>query len=53
MTFEDFNRLVNKLSELSGDSVPAFSVVRDIFDVIDIRKDGVIDMREWLNTFKD
>jgi Ca2+-binding EF-hand superfamily protein len=51
LTFAKFNSLVNQLSNLSGESMPAFSVLKDLYDIIDIRKDGVIDMREWLNTF--
>ena len=52
LDFSKFTRLVNRLCELSGENVPVFSVLKDLYDIIDIRKDGVVDMREWLNTFK-
>jgi Ca2+-binding EF-hand superfamily protein len=52
LDFSSFSCLVSRLSELSGDPIPAFTVVKDLFDIVDIRKDGYIDMREWLNTFK-
>ena len=29
-----------------------FSILKDLFEFIDIRKDGVIDMNEWLQSFK-
>jgi Ca2+-binding EF-hand superfamily protein len=53
LSFNAFTSLVQRLSELSREPVPAFPVIKDLFDIIDIRKDGVLDMREWLNTFKD
>lgn len=53
LSFNAFTILVQRLSELSREPVPAFPVIKDLFDIIDIRKDGVLDMREWLNTFKD
>jgi Ca2+-binding EF-hand superfamily protein len=52
LDFPHFTKLVNRLCELSGEPVPAFTVLKDLYDIIDIRKDGVVDMREWLNTFK-
>ena len=53
--FLDFNRfsnLVTRLSTLANEPVFAFTVIKDLYDLIDIRKDGLIDLREWLNTFK-
>ena len=53
LTFNNFTELIQRLCELSREPVPAFPVIKDLFDIIDIRKDGFLDMREWLNTFKD
>jgi Ca2+-binding EF-hand superfamily protein len=53
LKFAEFSRLVSRLYEHAGEPCPAFTVIKDLFDIIDIRKDGQIDMREWQNTFKD
>lgn len=53
LTFNSFTALVQRLCELAREPVPAFPVLKDLFDIIDIRKDGYLDMREWLNTFKE
>lgn len=52
LTFANFTKLINRLCELSGEKRPAFNVIKDLFEHIDIRKDGVLDLHEWLNTFK-
>jgi hypothetical protein len=39
--------LVIKAHEVGGDKVPAYPVIKDLFDTIDIRKDGIIDLSEW------
>ena len=52
LDFQKFSSLVHRLSSLAGEQVPAFTVLKDLYDIIDIRKDGVLDLREWLNTFK-
>jgi len=31
--------------------VPAYPVIKDLFDTIDIRKDGILDTNEWQQTF--
>lgn len=52
LNFEDFVSLMNKLCELSKESLPSYTVLRDLFEIIDMRKDGVLDLKEWLSTFK-
>jgi len=36
------------MSKYAGQSVPGFSIIKDVFDFIDIRKDGIIDKNEWM-----
>ena len=51
MTYQEFSRLVVKAHEVAGDRIPAYPVIKDLFDTIDIRKDGIIDLSEWQQTF--
>ena len=47
----DFNKLVTKVHEVANEKVPTYLVVKDMFDTIDIRKDGIIDLHEWQQSF--
>lgn len=51
MTFAQFNRLVTKSYEVAHLRPPTYPVVKDLFELIDARKDGVIDVKEWNQTF--
>jgi len=51
LTFSNFNDLIVELSKLSKEDVPPFGIIKDMFDEIDIRKDGEIDPHEWNQTF--
>ncbi len=39
--------MVVKAHEVAGDRIPSYPVIKDLFDTIDIRKDGIIDLSEW------
>ena len=52
MTFSDFNALMKRISQLSGDPLPAFTVLKDLFDFVDARQDGYLDRKEWASAFK-
>jgi hypothetical protein len=43
--------MVNKLQGCGGESPLTFSIIRDLFDAIDVRRDGIIDTHEWGQTF--
>ena len=47
ITFADFSKLVFKAHELNGEKAPTYPVIKDLFDTIDIRKDGMLDLHEW------
>jgi Ca2+-binding EF-hand superfamily protein len=53
LTFKEFETLLKKVVDYSQEkfSLPAFSVIKDMFDAIDIGKDGLIDFKEWTSTF--
>jgi len=48
MTFDQFNKFIIRLSQYAGEAIPGFSIIKDIFDFIDIRRDGIIDLNEWM-----
>jgi hypothetical protein len=47
LAFSDFYRLVTRAHELANEKAPAYPVVRDLFEAVDIRRDGIIDLDEW------
>ena len=42
---------MNEICKISNTPVPAYAVIKDLFDAIDIKKDGNIDLAEWNQTF--
>ncbi len=52
MTYEQFNSFIVHLSQLAREEVPPFPIIKDLFDFIDIRKDGALDMNEWMHSFR-
>ena len=36
---------------MANEKSPTYLVVKDMFDTIDIRKDGIIDLNEWQQSF--
>jgi len=51
LTYEEFTGFVHELCRVSKDEVPALAIIRDLFEFIDVKKDGVIDIKEWTQTF--
>jgi len=43
MVFTDFSILVQEMHKAAKMEVPAYYVIKDLFDVVDIKKDGFID----------
>jgi hypothetical protein len=53
MSYAEFNDFMIELSEKGREEIPSFAIIKDLFNFIDIKKDGVIDMKEWLQTFNN
>jgi len=51
ITFTDFSKLVSKVHEMAKETPPTYPVMKDLFDTIDVRKDGMLDAHEWQQTF--
>ena len=43
MSFIDFSYLVTELCRTADKPVPAYTIIKDLFDAVNIRKDGYID----------
>lgn len=53
LTFSEFNSLIQKLYTAAGKDIPTYSVIKDLYDAIDIWKDGKIDQHEWKAAFSN
>ena len=51
--FDKFKKIIIDLYKREGKSypLPPYSILKSMYDYIDIRKDGIIDMNEWSKTF--
>ena len=49
--FDSFKSLVSNMYKNETKTPPNYVLLKSIFDYIDIRKDGLIDLNEWLKTF--
>ena len=47
MTYSDFSLLVTEICRVSGEQEPSYAVIKDLFDAVDMKKDGHIDQKEW------
>ena len=52
MEFPAFLELIRSIYERKHEEIPGFSVLKELFRYIDTRKDGYLDIIEWLNVFK-
>ncbi len=51
MDFEKYKSIISELYKREGKNIPNFTLMKNTFDCIDMKKDGLIDMNEWTNTF--
>lgn len=52
LTLDEFREFINVLYKLKKEETLSFGVVRDLFEFIDIRQDGFLDIHEWMQTFR-
>mmetsp|Transcript_27355 Transcript_27355/g.49237 ORF Transcript_27355/g.49237 Transcript_27355/m.49237 type:complete len:905 (+) Transcript_27355:55-2769(+) len=52
LDFDSFTAMFNRLTKIGNLKALTQTDLRGLFNLIDIRQDGIIDMREWLNTFR-
>ena len=52
LQFGEFVQMLTKLYECGKEELPAYPILKDLFEIVDLRNDGVIDANEWNRTFK-
>lgn len=38
--------------KLNRKELPSFNIIKDLFDFIDLKKDGTLDIHEWMAAFR-
>ena len=51
MDFVKFKSIISELYTKENRPIPNFAMLKNCYDFIDLRKDGVIDLVEWSNVF--
>ena len=51
LDFEKYKNLVYDMYKRDEKQVPNFTLIKNSYDIIDLRKDGIIDMNEWMRSF--
>ena len=51
MDFEKYRTIITELYKREDRPMPNFALLKNTYDYIDLRKDGMIDMVEWTNAF--
>ena len=49
--FQKYRNLIVDLYKRNEQEIPNFTLIKNTFDTIDLRKDGIIDYNEWLKSF--
>lgn len=51
LSFEKFKDMIEMLYRLATEEIPPFAIIKDLFEFIDKRRDGQIDLTEWMDAF--
>ena len=51
MDFDKFKSIIMELYKREGKVIPNFTILKNCYDYIDMKKDGLIDINEWNNAF--
>jgi hypothetical protein len=46
-----FKSIINDLFNKETRPLPNYTLIKNAFDYVDIKKDGIIDLNEWLRAF--
>ena len=51
LDFEKYKNLIYDMYKRDERTFPNFTLIKNSYDIIDLRKDGIIDMNEWMRSF--
>ena len=51
LDFEKFKQIVMEMYRRDQIQAPNFTMLKNAYDTIDLRKDGIVDMNEWMRSF--
>lgn len=51
MTLEKYKNMVYELYKKESRTLPNYSIIKNSFEFLDLRKDGVLDINEWSKSF--
>ncbi|CAD8069030.1 unnamed protein product [Paramecium sonneborni] len=51
LTFDKFKDMIEMLYRLATEDIPPFAIIKDLFEFIDKRRDGHLDLTEWMDAF--
>ena len=51
MDFDKFKNLISDMYSRDEMKMPSFTLIKNAFDEIDLRKDGILDINEWCKAF--
>ena len=49
--FDKFKNIIFDMYFKNEEKSPSFTLIKNVFDEIDLRKDGILDLNEWLKAF--
>ena len=49
--FDVFKKIIFEMYEKNEAKPPNFNLIKNVYDIIDLRKDGIVDINEWTKTF--
>ncbi|CAK62279.1 unnamed protein product (macronuclear) [Paramecium tetraurelia] len=51
LSFDKFKDMIEMLYRLATEDIPPFAIIKDLFEFIDKRRDGLLDLTEWMDAF--
>lgn len=53
MNFEEFHKMIKDVYAQAKESLPELAIIKENYELIDVRRDGILDFQEWTQTFRN